>query len=171
MTTKQSILLIGRFHICEVAYLLKSTFNFKIGICIAFVDTYRVVNNWSCRLVIMQVLIYGWIRSCFASLYRADQRMEPVEDSAAGSARSSLLGMAGQGLNPKCSICTREWGDFRQVTLTLWASFSLLYNKENRIYWDELSSVWDYHVCEMLYIHIYTSVYVQAYTYIQAYFP
>lgn len=59
MTTEQSILLIGRFRICEVAYLLKSTFNFKIGICIAFVDTYRVVNNWSCRLVIMQVLIYG----------------------------------------------------------------------------------------------------------------
>lgn len=57
----------------------------------------------------MQVLIYGCIRSCFAFLfqlsYRADQRMEPAENSEAGSARSPLLRMAGQGLNPKRSVC------------------------------------------------------------------
>ena len=78
------------------------------------------------------------------------------------SARSSLLGLVGQGLNPKCSVCTRGWGGFRQVTLTLWASFFLLYNKENRIYWDELYSVEIimYVKCVYMYICVYIYIYI-----------
>ena len=63
MTTEQSILLIGRFRICEVAYLLKSTFNFKIGICIAFVDTYRGGNTGSSHLRLNKVMFCFLIQS------------------------------------------------------------------------------------------------------------